>query len=284
MKIAIASGKGGAGKTTVAVNLAWTSPEPVVLLDCDVEEPNCHLFLAPEPGQCEAVLQPVPVLDALKCNRCGQCGRICQFHAIAFLGSAPLLYTDMCHSCGGCTTVCPTGALREVGHEIGTIESFTMPSGALVCGRLNVGRAISPPLIRAVRQRAVEAPLVLVDCPPGTSCPLVAAVEGCDFALLVCESTPFGVHDLQLVVDTVRALDIPCGIVVNRGNAPNQLVHEFSCRTGVPVLQEIPEDNDVARAYAIGQIGSREFPSVRAYFESLWTTLLAQRKLVGKDC
>jgi MinD superfamily P-loop ATPase len=284
MKIAIASGKGGAGKTTVAVNLAYTAPEPVVLLDCDVEEPNCHLFLAPEPDQREAILQPVPLLDALKCNGCGRCGRICQFHAIAFLGSAPLLYTDMCHSCGGCTTVCPTGALREVGQEIGTIETGTMSTGALVYGRLNVGRAISPPLIRAVRQRAFEAPLVLVDCPPGTSCPLVAAVEGCDFALLVCEPTPFGVHDLQLVVDTVRALDIPCGIVVNRGNADSQLVHAFSRRTGVPVLQEIPEDKDVARAYAMGQIGSREVPSTRAYFESLWKALLALRKPVRKDC
>jgi len=274
MIIGVASGKGGVGKTLVAVNLAWTAPQPVLLLDCDVEEPNCHLFLDGPLLHRESVSIPVPALDTDKCTGCGACSRICQFHAVASLGQTPLLFPELCHGCGGCVLACPTGALREVDSEIGVVEVASAGSCTLVRGRLNVGKALSPPLIRTVRRVATADVLTVVDSPPGTACPMVAALSGCDYVLLVAEPTRFGLHDLGLAVESVRQLGIAFGVVINRGGDRNPLVRAFCAERGIGILQEIPESDGVARACARGDIAARAIPEARSRFEALWRNLL----------
>jgi len=284
MIVGIASGKGGTGKTTVAVNLAASLPEPVLLLDCDVEEPNCHLFLAPQVTAAARVSIPVPVLEESKCTSCGLCSKICEYHAIAFLGDRPLIFPELCHGCGGCHWVCPTGALTEIPNEIGVVETATVPSGTLVQGRLHVGRALSPPLIRAVKRHARAEGITLVDSPPGTACSLAAALTGCDFALLVAEPTRFGQYDLSLLVDSVRELKIPCGVLINRSRGRDDPVRAYCREQGIPVLGEIPEREELARAYARGRLAIQVLPELAGTLRDLWSqiTVLAGRSTSGR--
>ena len=275
MIVGVASGKGGTGKTTVAVNLAWCAPESALLLDCDVEEPNCHLFFDLTVRCREAVCIPVPVLDASKCTACGLCSQICQFHAVAFMGERPLLFPELCYGCGGCVWACPTGALSEVGSEIGLVEVADAGPCTLVQGRLHVGKGLSPPLIRAVKRFAEKDRLTIVDSPPGTACPLTAALAGCDYALLVAEPTCFGLHDLGLVVESVRQLKVPFGVVINRVSGRNDLLHAFCRQQNIAVLLEIPESEQVAKSYARGRIAAEVLPELRRSFENLWSTILA---------
>lgn len=275
MIIGVASGKGGVGKTLVAVNLTCTAPEPVLLLDCDVEEPNCHLFFDVTVQHSQGVCIFVPTLDPDKCNGCGLCSRICQFNAVAFMGNKPVLFPELCHGCGGCTLVCPTAALKEIGSEIGVIEVATADSCFLVQGKLHVGKALSPPLIRAVKRAAPTQQLAIVDSPPGTACPMNAALSGCDYVILVAEPTRFGLYDLGLAVKAVQQLGIPFGVVINRGGQRSELVRAFCRDQAIRVLLEIPESNDIARACARGQIAARVLPEVRSSFEGLWRSLLA---------
>lgn len=270
MQIAIASGKGGTGKTTLAVSLALAIPEAVTLLDCDVEEPNCHIFLAPTVERSEATGVSVPVVDLDRCLGCGSCSRFCQYHAIAGLDTGPLIFPELCHSCGGCVRVCPTGALTEKSREIGVVEEGWSGRTRLIQGRLRIAEASSPPLIRAVRKLAPEDGLVLIDCPPGTSCPVIAALRGVDFVLLVTEPTPFGLHDLRLAVDMVRALEIPFGVVINRADRENNTVHEYCEDEGVSVLLEIPDSREVAEAYSRGQLAVRALPGLRRDLDRLY--------------
>ena len=267
--VAIASGKGGTGKTTVAIALALTAPRPVRLLDCDVEEPNCHIFLKPDIQRREPVTVPVPTVDSSKCDGCGECSRICQYHAIACLKKVPLVFPELCHGCGGCIAVCPKGAITETGREIGVIETGTRDGIEFVQGRLHVGQALSPPLIRAVKKHVAREGLTTIDCPPGTSCPVIAAVKGADFVVLVTEPTPFGLHDLQLAVATMRELKLPCGVVINRADCGDGRVDDYCRAEDIPVLLKIPDDRRIAEAYSRGESIVVALPGLRSAFSAI---------------
>jgi MinD superfamily P-loop ATPase len=273
MRIAIASGKGGTGKTTLAVNLASVIPAPVALMDCDVEEPNCHIFLSLMLERSEVIGVTVPVPDPDLCLACGACASFCQYHAIAGLGKGPLIFPELCHSCGGCVRVCPAGALTEQIREIGVVEESWAGPIRVIQGRLRITEAASPPLIRAVRKRAPADRITLIDCPPGTSCPVIAALRGVDFVLLVTEPTPFGLHDLRLAVDMVRILQIPFGVVINRAEASNRTIHDYCDAEGIAVLLEIPDSRDAAQAYSRGQLALTALPGLRQDLERLYFTL-----------
>lgn len=269
MIVAIASGKGGTGKTTVAVNLALSVGTPVRLLDCDVEAPNVRLFIDAETVHREEVGIPVPLVDSAVCSQCGECSRICQYNALAVLGNTVMVFPELCHGCGGCARVCPEGAIREVPRSIGVVEEARMGDLFLVQGRLNVGEALVPPLIRGVRARKGDEELVLIDAPPGTSCSMIAAVRGCDFVVLVTEPTPFGLNDLMLAVETVRAVGIPFGVVVNRAGSGDARVHEYCAAEDIEILLEIPDDRRVAEAYARGLPLVQSLPELRPLFATL---------------
>ena len=270
MILAIASGKGGTGKTTVALNLARTFAAPVQLLDCDVEEPNCHLFLRGEGAVSEIVSIPVPEVDAALCDACGECGRFCEYHAIAAFGSGPpVVFPEMCHGCGGCARVCPRGAIRERDRRIGIVETKQTGAITLVQGRLDVGAAMAPPLIRAVKARLRGDIPAILDAPPGTSCPVIAAIRGANLALLVTEPTPFGLHDLALAIATLRPMGRPLGVVVNRADADRR-VQEYCQAENLPVLAELPDDRRVAETYARGELIFDRLPDWRDRFETLW--------------
>jgi len=267
--LAVASGKGGTGKTTVAVNLALCSPKPVRLLDCDVEEPNCHIFLKPSIHAREAVSLPVPFVDEAKCNACGECARFCQYHAIVSLRTGALVFPELCHGCGGCAKVCPTGAITEVTWEIGVVETGVGKGVQIVQGRLNIGHPMAPPVIHAVKRHTSPEALSIIDCPPGTSCPVVAAMRGSDYVLLVTEPTPFGLHDLKLAVATTRQLGIPFGVVINRADVGDARVAEYCRSEGIQILLEIPEDRRIAEAYSCGKTAVEAIPGMREVFTDL---------------
>ena len=269
MKIAIASGKGGTGKTTIAVNLALSITEPVRLLDCDVEEPNCHIFLKPDLRYRERLGVPVPVVDAKKCDGCGKCAEICQFNAIAALKTTPLLFPELCHGCGGCKLVCPTGAVSEGSRGIGVLEKGKAGAMEFVHGRLRVGEAMSPPLIRAVKKHATPDRINIIDSPPGTSCPVVAVLKDSDYAILVTEPTPFGLNDLVLAVETARRIGIPFGVVINRADVGDERVRTYCHDEAIDILAEIPDDRRIAEAYSRGQTIVEALPEMTGVFEAL---------------
>ena len=275
MKIAIASGKGGTGKSTVSCALALSAPGPVCLLDCDVEEPNCHLFIRPVIQREEKVFRLVPQVDGEKCTGCGECGRVCQFNAIAPLGEKTIVFNELCHSCGGCKRICPEDAIEEVPQEIGVLGIGRQGHIDFVSGMINVGQAMSPPLIKAVLEHARADILTLIDCPPGTSCPFVTSVQACDIALLVTEPTPFGLHDLRLAVETLREMDIPFAVVVNRSNVENNRISEYCRDDGVPLLLQIPEDRRVAEAYSRGESLTTALPELAPTLAALPEKLAA---------
>ena len=269
MIVAIASGKGGVGKTMLAVNLARVAPEPVQLLDCDAEEPNCHLFVAGETVLREDVTLAVPVVDLARCTACGSCGEACQFGGIVVLPTGAHVFPTLCHGCGACVRACGHGALQEVPRRIGELTVKEAGALTLVSGRLDVGEALAPPVVRAVRTRADGSPIVIVDAPPGTSCPVVAAVRGADVAILVTEPTPFGLNDLELAVTAIRRLGLPFGVVINRAGTGDTHVAEYCAKEGVPVLMEIPHERRIAEAYARGLPLIAASPELRPGFLAL---------------
>ena len=274
MRVAIASGKGGTGKTTVATNLAWVAAQAeksVVYLDCDVEEPNGQIFLKPIADWRKPVTVAVPRVDPGVCDLCGLCGEICQFSAIVCVGKKVLVFPELCHSCGGCDLVCPLSAIAEVPRGIATVMAGHKGSLRYFQGLLNIGEAMSPPVIRAVKEEAPEAELVIVDAPPGTACPVVEAVRGCDHVLLVTEPTPFGLHDLELALETVRSLEIPCEVVINRAGLNGSATEEFCRQRGVEIVAEFPDSRRVAEAYSRGELASEKDPEIRDLFRSLLT-------------
>lgn len=272
MRVAIASGKGGTGKTTLAVNLACVLADggmPVQYLDCDVEEPNGHLFLRPCIDSVQSVGILVPIVDEEKCTGCRLCAETCRYRAIAVL-EKPLLFPELCHGCGGCMLACPQGAIREEDRPIGVVETGFAGGIAFVQGRLNVGEPMAPPLIRAVKRAIDPGDVAILDAPPGTSCPVVATVRDADYAVLVTEPTPFGLNDLRLAVDMIRQLGVRHGVVVNRSDSGDKRVGEYCAAEGIAILLEIPDDRRVAEAYSRGEVAARVFPRWSAMMKTLW--------------
>lgn len=277
MIIAVASGKGGTGKTTVAVNLALAlqSSHPVQFLDCDVEEPNAHFFLKPRIEESREVMTPVPEIDDCLCNYCGRCAEVCAYNALAVVKNAVLVFSELCHGCGACSLLCPEKAIRETGERIGVVESGRAGEIRFAHGRLDIGRAMSPPLIRALKKEMDSNVNVIIDAPPGTSCPVIESLKRSDFCLLVTEPTPFGRHDLELAAGTAREMEIPCGVVINRASlgGGDGLVRDFCAREGIPVLMTIPFDRKIAEAYSRGQTVLDAFPDYRRAFLGLFENI-----------
>lgn len=279
MQIAIASGKGGTGKTTLATNLAVTlawEGRAVHLLDCDVEEPDCHLFVEPHIEHAENVYVPVPKIDNDRCAGCGLCADVCEFNALACLGSHVVTFPELCHSCGGCWLVCPEEAIEQGRRELGVLETGTASNCTFTQGRLRVGEAHVPPLIRRVKAEGNESELVIIDSPPGTSCSAIEAMRGSDYVVLVTEPTPFGLNDLMLAVETVSQLGCPFGVVVNRADAGDDRVRRYCREESVTVLLEIPDDRRVAVAYSEGELAVNAVPELYASFLKLYRDISAR--------
>jgi MinD superfamily P-loop ATPase len=272
MKVVIASGKGGTGKTTVATNLAWLASESgmtTAYLDCDTEAPNGHLFLRPVIETRQEVARMIPHVDADRCTFCGLCGEICQFNAIVCLGQKVLVFPELCHGCGGCKLVCPETAITETPHVMGAVEIGHCGQLRFVQGRLNVGEASSPPVIRAVKQAAPPADLLVYDAPPGTACPMIETLRGSDFVLLVTEPTPFGLHDLKLASNVIQSLRMNCAVVINRALAGATETRRYCQRARIPILAEIPDVLAVAEAYSEGKLAIEAVPGMRRLFAQL---------------
>jgi MinD superfamily P-loop ATPase len=272
MLVTVASGKGGTGKTTVAVNLA-AAARAVTLLDCDAEDPDCHVFLKPEDLAVEAFAVEVPAFARELCDFCGRCGEVCRFNAIAAMKKDVLIFPELCHSCGGCWEVCPRGALKPVPRVIGEIRQGSARGVKFVESRLVVGERTPVPIIREVKRRAAKDGLTIADAPPGTACPMVAAARGSDFVLLVTEPTPFGLYDLKLAVAVVRELGVPCGVFVNRAGEGEEDLRAYCASEGLEILGTLPDDRRVAEVYAAAGLIVDELPEYRGTFEELLARL-----------
>ena len=273
MILAVASGKGGTGKTSISVNLAKVLDFPVQLLDCDVEEPNAHLFLHGSLIGEEEVSIAVPKIDATACNACDECVDFCQCNALASFCGAPLVFPELCHGCGGCTLVCSRNAISEESFRIGTVRTLVDGNITLNSGCLDVGVSLASTLVHAVKARLEDGVTAILDAPPGTACPAVATLRGADYVVLVTEPTPFGLHDLKLAVDTVRELRLPFGVVINRVGIGDDRVQRFCSEASIPLLLEIPDDRRIAEAYSRGELIVEALPEYRAHFERLWQAI-----------
>jgi len=270
--LSVASGKGGTGKTLVATSLAFSLKDKyqVQLLDCDVEEPNDHIFLKPVINRKETVYNQIPEIDEEKCTHCGLCAQVCAYNAIAVLPSKVMVFPELCHGCGACSYLCPEKAISEVGREMGVIEHGQADGIDFVEGRLNIGEVMATPIIRQVREQANANGIVIIDSPPGTSCPVVESVKGSDFCLLVTEPTPFGFNDLVLAVGTVRELGIPLAVVLNRTGTGDNRVEEYCSKEKIPILLRIPLDTRIARLYSNGITLAEGMPEMGEMFIRLW--------------
>jgi MinD superfamily P-loop ATPase len=284
MIVAVASGKGGTGKTTVTASLATVWEGPLVAVDLDVEEPNLHLFLHPAMEGSEIAQMTVPVVDEARCTYCGACSELCQFAAISVMGQLVLTFPEMCHGCGGCLAVCPEKALSPGQRELGEISWGGVGRVDFLSGRLRIGEAMSPPLMRLVKARLDQMLLVsggdaIIDAPPGVSCPAVNAVLDSDVILLVTEPTPFGFYDFQLAWEAFAPLGKPIGTVVNRAGLGHDAVYRFCREKGLPILAEIPYDRAIAETYARGRI----IADISSGFKETFVSLLGKIRDLAKQ-
>jgi len=272
MIISVASGKGGTGKTLIATSLALSlnDRERAQFLDCDVEEPNAHIFLKPVIERVEPVYIQVPEVDKSKCTYCSKCAEVCAYHAIAVFAQHVLVFHNLCHGCGACSYLCPEKAISEVGREVGVVECGHSDSVEFAHGRLNVGEAMPTPVIRRVKSKANRDWIVIIDVSPGTSCPVVESIKDSDFCLLVTEPTPFGLNDLMLAVETVKELEVSCGVVINRAGVGDRKVEEYCLREGIPVLLTIPLDTEIARINSRGRTLIEGMPQWKESFIGLF--------------
>ncbi len=273
MKIVVGSGKGGTGKTTVSLGLSLSLAEnkiPVQYIDCDVEEPNAHLFFKGAEFQKKDVEVMVPEIDKAKCNFCGECAKFCAYNALAIFPNTALVFNEMCHSCGGCKIVCPQGAISEVKRKIGEIRTDFASEVKISYGDLNVGETQAPPLIRAVKKEIDDKNIAIIDAPPGTACPFVETIRQSDFCLLVTEPTPFGLHDLKIAVEVVRLIGIPFGVAINRSDIGDSSVEEFCKTEEIPVMMKILNDRNVAVAYSNGLPITEADPKYKLEFMELY--------------
>jgi MinD superfamily P-loop ATPase len=286
MIISVASGKGGTGKTTIAVNLALALAKDkgrnVQFLDCDVEEPNAYLFLKPVITNSESVKIPVPKIDDEKCNYCGKCAEVCVFNAIAVTKNKVLVFPGLCHGCGACTLFCPENAISEQGREIGILEEGKAGSISFIDGRLNIGEPMAPPIIRKIKTKIkkdyngnrsndiANHHLTIIDAPPGTSCPVIESIKDSDYTILVTEPTPFGLHDLILAVEVLKKLNISYGVVLNKCDIGDHQVEEYCKKNDISLLLSIPLDREIAVAYSQGIPIAKISPSYEQKFIQLF--------------
>ena len=281
MRIAVASGKGGTGKTTIATSLALAlDPDSTLLIDCDVEAPNSHLYLKPEFTKSTKVGVLIPEVDEQKCNACRRCMEVCEFHAITVIGKQTLVFPELCHGCGSCTLVCPEQAISEQLSPTGMLELGITPEGIdFAHGRLDIGEPMAVPVIRELKNslavKDTTWKTVIIDAPPGASCPVVESVRGADFVLLVTEPTPFGLHDLKLAVELVRELDLPAGVIVNRDGIGNTAVDEYCAQADIPILMRVPMQREIAVELAQGLPLATAFPEYLPRFQELYTQIEA---------
>lgn len=273
MIISVASGKGGTGKTTIAVNLALSVGENVQFIDCDVEEPNAHIFLKPAIEKIENVGVPIPEVDKSRCTFCGKCKEVCQFNALFVIKDNILVFPELCHSCAGCWLVCPEQCISQGEKIIGEIERGAANGIDFIHGRFKIGGVLVPPLIRAVKKQMDTKKTVIIDAPPGTSCPVIEAVKGSDFIILATEPTPFGLHDLKLAVEMVQILKIPFGVVVNRADIGDDEVDKYCASGNIPILMKLNHDRKIAEAYSDGTPFTQLFPEYREIFTQLYTDI-----------
>jgi MinD superfamily P-loop ATPase len=274
--ITVASGKGGTGKTTVAVNMAL-SLENVQLLDCDVEEPNSHILLQPTITETEPVYTKVPVISEELCVYCGKCSKFCAYNALFVAPKTVMVFSELCHSCGGCMLVCPKDAITETERQIGVIKKGEAKGVEIVYGELNVGEAMAVPLIRAVKNQMKNDKTVIIDAPPGTACSLVASVHKTDYCILVTEPTPFGLHDLKITVQVLKDLGVPMGVVINRAGIGDRKVYEYCEKEKIPLLLEIPFSKKIAELYSRGVPFVAEMPEWKEKFLEILDTIKRQK-------
>ena len=277
MRLAILSGKGGTGKTTIATNLALSIGN-VQLFDCDVEAPNASLFLGVSIDRSEDVTIPVPVFDKNKCSFCRECARVCMFHAIAVLPDDIMFFPELCHGCGGCSIICPEDCITEEPRTIGVIESGKVNGIEFYQGILNIGEPLATPVIGALKKRIDDRLPVILDAPPGTACPVIETVMGCDFGLLVTEPTPFGLHDLKLAVALMRSLEVPFGVIINRDGIGDERVDEFCKADGIEVMLKVPQDIEIARLYSRGIPFIKEMPEWKERFTDMFDMIAGRLK------
>jgi MinD superfamily P-loop ATPase len=275
LKIAVASGKGGTGKTLVAVNLAL-SVKADQLLDCDVEEPNDHIFINPDEIKVEKVEVLVPDIDLKKCTYCRKCAEFCQYNALFVAGETAMVFNELCHSCGGCKLICPENAITEKPRTIGEIVIGESKDIELVYAKLNIGEALAVPVISAVKDRMKKEGLIVLDSPPGAACPVVESVIDSDYCIMVTEPTPFGLHDLEVATEVVMQLKIPLGVVVNFAGIGDRGVYEFCNEKGIPIIMEIPYERRIAELYSNGIPFTVEMPEWKTCFQEMLVTIKEQ--------
>ena len=278
MKIAIASGKGGTGKTTVAANLAVYLSEQglsIAAADCDVEEPNLHLFLKPEFDSEEVAVVPVPEVDTEACtgDACGICVKQCRFKALILMAGEMMVFPELCHGCGLCTLACPEKAITEGAREIGVVRVGRSGNIPYVDGLLRIGEAMAPPLIGETKSHLPGVDVEIIDCPPGTSCPVIKALDGVDFAVLVTEPTPFGLHDLDLAVQTLQQLGIPFGVVINRDGMGDDRVHKYLAKGGITLLGTIPHSLEAAQSYSRNELHVGKLEGFSGHYARIWDSI-----------